>query len=59
MLETWHFSDTEHHHQLDSFERDDELELTGAEEVFGLDDAGLVVSEFSDCEDDDGSADEW
>ncbi|KAG2114046.1 hypothetical protein BD769DRAFT_1630045 [Suillus cothurnatus] len=51
--------DTEHHHQLDSFERDDELELTGAEEVFGLDDAGLVVSEFSDCEDDDGSADEW
>ncbi|KAG1745149.1 hypothetical protein EDB19DRAFT_1958789 [Suillus lakei] len=51
--------DTEHHHQLDSFERDDEPELTGAEEVFGLDDAGLVVSEFSDCEDDDGSADEW
>ncbi|KAG1719695.1 hypothetical protein EDB19DRAFT_1836499 [Suillus lakei] len=51
--------DTEHHHQLDSFERDDEPELTGVEEVFELDDAGLVVSEFSDCEDDDGSADEW
>ncbi|KAG1732296.1 hypothetical protein EDB19DRAFT_2005534 [Suillus lakei] len=51
--------DTEHHRQLDSFERDDEPELTGVEEVFELDDAGLVVSEFSDCEDDDGSADEW
>ncbi|KAG1730995.1 hypothetical protein EDB19DRAFT_1912657 [Suillus lakei] len=51
--------DTEHHRQLDSFECDDEPELTGVEEVFELDDAGLVVSEFSDCEDDDGSADEW
>ncbi|KAG1719881.1 hypothetical protein EDB19DRAFT_2030117 [Suillus lakei] len=40
-------------------EHDDEPELTGAEEIFGLDDAGLVVSEFSDCEDDDGFADEW
>jgi hypothetical protein len=33
--------------------RDDEPELTGAEEAFGLDDAYYVVSEFSDCEDDD------
>lgn len=59
MLETWHFSDTEHHRQLDSFECDDEPKLTKGEEVFGPDDAGLVVSEFSDCEDDDGSTDEW
>ncbi|KAG2087441.1 hypothetical protein BD769DRAFT_1656149 [Suillus cothurnatus] len=45
--------DTRHHRQLDILERDDEPELTGA------DDAGLVVSEFSDCEDDDSFADEW
>ncbi|KIK39192.1 hypothetical protein CY34DRAFT_108336 [Suillus luteus UH-Slu-Lm8-n1] len=51
--------DTEHHRQLDSFECDDEPKLTKGEEVFGPDDAGLVVSEFSDCEDDDGSTDEW
>ncbi|KAG0700694.1 hypothetical protein DFH29DRAFT_1000934 [Suillus ampliporus] len=51
--------DTGHHHQLDSLEHDNELELTGAEEVFRLDDAGLVISKFSDCEDDDRFADEW
>ncbi|KAG1846437.1 hypothetical protein F4604DRAFT_1936424 [Suillus subluteus] len=45
--------DTGHHRQLDILEHDDEPELTGA------DDAGLVVSEFSDCEDDDSFTDEW
>ncbi|KAG1721839.1 hypothetical protein EDB19DRAFT_1959964 [Suillus lakei] len=51
---------TGHHRRSDSLERDHEPELTGAEEIFGpLDDAGLVVSEFSDGEDDDGFADEW
>ncbi|KAG2135401.1 uncharacterized protein EDB93DRAFT_1107149 [Suillus bovinus] len=57
--DAYYMGDIEHHCQLDSFERDDEPELTGVEEGFGLDDAGLVVSEFSDREDDDGSADEW
>ncbi|KAG1804318.1 uncharacterized protein BJ212DRAFT_1486739 [Suillus subaureus] len=33
--------DTGHHHQLDILEWDNEPELTGAKEAFGLDDAGV------------------
>ncbi|KAG2125170.1 hypothetical protein DEU56DRAFT_759413 [Suillus clintonianus] len=53
--------DTEHLHQLDVLSSNDEPDITlGTDEnLVGLDHAGLVVWEFSDCESDDEIVDEW
>jgi len=50
----------EHLHQLESLARDDEPDITLGidEDVVGLDDAGLVVWDFSDSDNSD-VLDEW
>ncbi|KAG1879969.1 hypothetical protein F4604DRAFT_1891662 [Suillus subluteus] len=53
--------DTEHCHQLDVLSHSDEPDITTGidESSVGLDHAGLVVWEFSDCESDDEMVDGW
>ncbi|KAG2128767.1 uncharacterized protein EDB93DRAFT_1108909 [Suillus bovinus] len=53
--------DTEHLHQLDSLTDNDEPNITLGidEDLVGLDHAGLVVWEFSDCESEDEMVNEW
>ncbi|KAG1796186.1 hypothetical protein EV424DRAFT_1353195 [Suillus variegatus] len=53
--------DTEHLHQLDSLTDSDKPNITLGvdEDLVGLDHAGLVVWEFSDCKSDDETVNEW
>ncbi|KAG1897951.1 uncharacterized protein F5891DRAFT_1191262 [Suillus fuscotomentosus] len=53
--------DTEHCRQLDVLSHSDEPDITTGidESLVGLDHAGLVVWEFSDCESDDEMVDGW